>query len=252
MPNQSLVIIKKPSPVSINQTNVNNPVTEITRREKLTEITRVTETVNLADYKKDLNDLEARIYLNIDQLKNSLLTVISNAAISAATSHAYTWAPAERIDTLGQVTINGLLWPVNKGSSGQVLTTNGSNSMQWSTVSLSTAGGWTDSGSIVSLTDISDFVGIGTSTPATALDVNGEISVENQNAIRFYELQVNGSNYVAFFATSSMSSNLTYTWPGAEGSTGQVLTTNGNGNLFWSTLSLAAAGAGLMMGVLYV
>ena len=52
----------------------------------------------------------------------------------------------------------------------------------------------------------------------------------------FYEAQAHGSgaNYVALRAPTSLSANTTYTLPASDGSPGQVLTTDGNGQLSWS------------------
>ena len=55
--------------------------------------------------------------------------------------------------------------------------------------------------------------------------------------IRLPEDTDNGSNYVALKAPNSLASNLTLTLPSADGSSGQVLTTDGSGTLSWSTPS---------------
>jgi hypothetical protein len=54
--------------------------------------------------------------------------------------------------------------------------------------------------------------------------------------LRFYEAQAHGSgaNYVALRAPTSLSANTTYTLPASDGSPGQVLTTDGSGQLSWS------------------
>ncbi|MEK9769271.1 MAG: hypothetical protein VW683_10160, partial [Betaproteobacteria bacterium] len=46
-----------------------------------------------------------------------------------------------------------------------------------------------------------------------------------------------GTNYVAFTAPSSIASDVTWTLPNADGSSGQVLSTNGSGTLSWATVS---------------
>jgi len=46
-----------------------------------------------------------------------------------------------------------------------------------------------------------------------------------------------GANYVAFTAPSSIASDVTWTLPNADGSSGQVLSTNGSGTLSWATAS---------------
>lgn len=47
----------------------------------------------------------------------------------------------------------------------------------------------------------------------------------------------NQSNYVGFTAPSNVPSNLVWTLPSADGSSGQVLTTNGSGTLSWSSVA---------------
>ncbi len=64
--------------------------------------------------------------------------------------------------------------------------------------------------------------------------------------LRFYEAYnqegtfPNGANYAAFRAAETMAANVTWTLPDADGSSGQVLSTNGSGLLSW-----ANAGGGL-------
>jgi len=152
--------------------------TEVARlTEKVTEITRITERVESAD----LTVLEARMLVQISDVKSSILQSLSSLTNAQINNHVYTWAPAQRIDTLGQVTINGLQWPGDKGTAGQVLTTNGTGLLYWSTIVAgggSTGAGWTDDGTVVRLTEISDYVGIGTTSPYAMLSVAGQAVVE--------------------------------------------------------------------------
>jgi hypothetical protein len=62
--------------------------------------------------------------------------------------------------------------------------------------------------------------------------------------LRFYEAQAHGSgaNYVALRAPTSLSANTTYTLPASDGSPGQVLTTDGNGQLSWNWIWGAGEG----------
>lgn len=55
--------------------------------------------------------------------------------------------------------------------------------------------------------------------------------------IKLYEDTDNGTNYVAFQSPASVASNVTWTLPNADGSSSQVLTTDGAGALSWSTPS---------------
>jgi len=63
------------------------------------------------------------------------------------------------------------------------------------------------------------------------------------NALRFDEATDNGTNYVKIQSPTSVSSNVTFTLPGADGSNGQILSTNGSGVLsFIAASSLPAGG----------
>ena len=59
----------------------------------------------------------------------------------------------------------------------------------------------------------------------------------NQTPARFYAGTVAGSNYVALRAPSSIAANVTWTLPNADGSSGQLLKTNGSGSLSWTSTS---------------
>lgn len=76
-------------------------------------------------------------------------------------------------------------------------------------------------------------VGIGTAAPSTALDVAGTAQLRANGALRFAD--ADSSNYVSFQAPTTVASNVTYTLPNADGSSGQVLSTNGTGGLSWAT-----------------
>jgi hypothetical protein len=56
-------------------------------------------------------------------------------------------------------------------------------------------------------------------------------------AARFYEDTDNGTNYVGLQAAASIASNVSFTLPSADGTSGQVLQTNGSGVLSFTTPS---------------
>jgi len=68
-------------------------------------------------------------------------------------------------------------------------------------------------------------VGIGTTSPGSSLDVKGTIRLSGAT-----------SGYVGF-APAAAAGSTTYTLPSADGSSGQVLQTNGSGTLSWLTPS---------------
>jgi hypothetical protein len=57
--------------------------------------------------------------------------------------------------------------------------------------------------------------------------------LNSQNDLRFAD--ADSSNWVAFQATSVIASNVTWTLPGTDGTSGQALSTNGSGTLSWQT-----------------
>jgi hypothetical protein len=73
-----------------------------------------------------------------------------------------------------------------------------------------------------------------TSLTSTSLVANTNIDLANQADLKFFEATANGSNYVGFQAPSTISADVLWTLPGADGSPNQVLTTNGSGTLSWT------------------
>jgi len=68
-------------------------------------------------------------------------------------------------------------------------------------------------------------------------DAINATTILNSREIRFNELTVNGAEYVSLKAADALTANTTYTLPAADGTTGQVLTTNAAGILSWSTVA---------------
>lgn len=66
-----------------------------------------------------------------------------------------------------------------------------------------------------------------TTTSTITIDGTGS----SQGTVRFYENTGNGTNFVALAAPASVTTNVTFTLPAADGTTGQVLQTNGSGSL---------------------
>ena len=89
------------------------------------------------------------------------------------------------------------------GSSGQVLRSNGSS-----------APSWTNSLSL------------------TTLEISNGLHLLDQKAIRFYE-GGGGPNYAELRAPLTISSDYTLSLPGSDGNPGEVLATDGSGNMSW-------------------
>jgi hypothetical protein len=99
------------------------------------------------------------------------------------------------------------------------------NTVNWldSTVSI-TGLSTTATGTVLTLSD-----------SATTSTVN--LIIDNDKEIRFREATANGTNYVSLSAPASLSADLTFTLPSADGTNGQALITNGSGVLSFTTLS---------------
>jgi hypothetical protein len=69
----------------------------------------------------------------------------------------------------------------------------------------------------------------------------GNARLLGQNSLRFAD--ADSSNYVAFKAPTIVAANVTWTLPAADGTSGQVLSTNGTGTLSWAA---SGGGSGLL------
>jgi hypothetical protein len=85
--------------------------------------------------------------------------------------------------------------------------------------------------------------GLTTTATGTVLTLSDSVNtttvnliIDNQKEIRFRETTANGTNYVALKAPASLSADLTFTLPSADGTSGQVLQTNGSGVLSFATV----------------
>jgi hypothetical protein len=77
---------------------------------------------------------------------------------------------------------------------------------------------------------------------ADAVSFDGNVTIANQNDLRFGDSD--NSNWVALQAPATVSSNVTWTLPAADGTADQVLKTDGSGALGWVTtarMTLATA-----------
>jgi len=85
---------------------------------------------------------------------------------------------------------------------------------------------------------------VGTTTAQSVAGVKtftDNLLIDNAKEIRFYESTGSGSNYLGFKAPSAVTTDTTFTLPNGDGSSSQVLQTNGSGTLSWATV---AAGIG--------
>jgi cytoskeletal protein CcmA (bactofilin family) len=67
--------------------------------------------------------------------------------------------------------------------------------------------------------------------------VSSPTQIQNQNPLRFAD--ADSSNWVAFRSPTTVTSDVTWTLPAADGTNRQTLTTNGSGTLTWQTPTIS-------------
>jgi hypothetical protein len=88
-----------------------------------------------------------------------------------------------------------------------------------------------------------DQVSIATSgSDRLSVDASGNVTINAQGDLRFADSD--SSNWVAFQAPGTVASNVTWTLPSADGTSGQALTTNGSGTLSWASAAAAKISVG--------
>ena len=101
------------------------------------------------------------------------------------------------------------------------------NTVDWLDSSITITGlSTTATGTVLTLSDT-----------ATTSSVN--LIIDNQKEVRFRETTANGTNYIGLKAPASVSADLTFVLPSADGTSGQFLKTDGAGNLSFASLSFA-------------
>ena len=88
---------------------------------------------------------------------------------------------------------------------------------------------------------------VGATTPTTG--VFTDVTLNAQGDVRFADSD--SSNYVAFQGASTIASNVTWTLPSVDGTTGQVLSTDGSGTLSWATAGGISTGKSIAMAMIF-
>jgi hypothetical protein len=176
--------------------------------------------------------------LNIaNQSFPSFRTDLNNALSAIQTTHSGTSRPTGAV--AGQIWLDttSATTPTLKyydGADDISLATldHSANTVNWLDSTVSVTGlSTTATGTVLTLTD-----SVTTSTVNLILD--------NQKEIQFRETTANGTNYIALKAPASLSADATFTLPATDGTSGQVLQTNGSG-----VLSFGTAGGGKVLQV---
>jgi hypothetical protein len=185
------------------------------------------------------------------------------ANVTTYTSGGTTWIwngvvwnlkpPGSNLDDLSDVDVASV-------TNGQVLYYDGA-SVTWKATSLTSSfnGGTVTSPIIINNTTASTStttgalrvtggVGIGgalnvgtTITATTGLEVtSGPVMIRANNQLRLYE--TNNDNFIGLRSPANLTEDVTYILPGADGTSGQVLQTNGLGVLSWGTVTGGGGG----------
>ena len=172
-------------------------------------------------------------------LNNALAAIVSNnsGATEPTTTYAYMWWPDTTTNTLKLRNGANNAWITLRQLDGDFTTVsvdNGSNSAP--SIYFNASG--TDTGIYSSGTDAVDIATAGTRRLGVASDgditfYGGNVTLNAQGDLRFADSD--SSNWVAFQSPATVASNVTWTLPSADGTTGQVLSTNGSGTLSWAT-----------------
>lgn len=101
----------------------------------------------------------------------------------------------------------------------------------------------TDTGIYSSGTDAVDIATAG--LRRVGVSSAGDVTIYGQGDLRFADND--SSNYVGLQAPATVSSNVVFTLPGADGAAGLPLKTDGAGGLTFGTLGAAAMGSGLIL-----
>lgn len=84
------------------------------------------------------------------------------------------------------------------------------------------------------------------------VSVTTNLQIANQGDIRLLETTAGGSNYVGFQAPATIGTDVLWTLPNTDGTSDQVLTTNGSGTLSWSNKSVTISDDTLTNATRYV
>lgn len=136
---------------------------------------------------------------------------------------------------------------IGGGTSGYFLKTNGSGTLSWDSAGSNvTPGGNTtniqfnDAGTLGG-SDAFEF-----DKTSNTVSVTGNIKLLNSSPIQF---AASSGNYVAFKAPSTIGSNVSWNLPNVVGTNGQVLSSDGTGNLLWETIPTGNIKVGTRSGI---
>ena len=83
--------------------------------------------------------------------------------------------------------------------------------------------------------------------PKAGGTLTGNVILDNQVDARFREATANGTNYVGFQAPATIAADVLWTLPATDGTSNQVLKTDGAGTLSWTTPTSGGVSLGLVI-----
>ena len=188
-----------------------------------------TGNVNIAADTVRIGDHNSAV--NLTTYGTSTLTIDTHAGTNSGSiviNHGNNGNISITPDGTGNLVLDGLNWPQADGTADYVLKTNGSGQLSW--VAQTTAFNPATPGAIGGTT-----ASAGTFTTLT---------VNAANDLRLAD--TDSSHYVGFKAPATVTTNKIWTLPSADGTNGQVLSTNGSATLSWAT----AGGGGASIAVI--
>ena len=147
---------------------------------------------------------------------NGNVTLNAQGDVRFADSDSSNWVAFQAPATIA----SNITWtlPATDGTADQAFATNGSGTLGWVSFLKSSGGALT-----------------------------GDLTLNAQSDLRFAD--ADSSNWVAFQAPATVASNITWTLPATDGTSGQSLQTNGSGTLSWASASVTIANRSDVNGV---